>query len=159
VAHEQVIGWVAQEEPYGCGCAAVAMIVGVSYMDIKSYVERDFDKQGMTSSDWQLVLAELGYACQIIHRVKQYPWRNCERNVWPPEPWAQVHLCEVIVPGSAHGSHMVVMEADGKVLDPMTPEPKWLGDYEHVLQVAGVTHAPTIPQRLLRVHRCPGREF
>jgi hypothetical protein len=153
------LSWVHQEESWGCGCAAVAMITGLSYQEIKAYAERDFDRQGMSSGDWHVILAELGYALSIIHRVRQYPWMNCARDEWPPRPWADVHLCEVVVAGGSGGSHMVVMLADGSVLDPLTPERKRLTDYAEVFQVAAVVPAPPIPQALCRVHRRPEREF
>jgi len=152
------IRWIGQEERWGCGCAAVAMITGQTYQQVKGFVERDFEPRGMTSGDWQLVLAELGYACQTIHRVKQYPWMNGERDVWPPTPWADVHLCEVVIPGGA-GTHMVVMLADGSVLDPLTDQPKHLSDYEQVYQVAAVVPAPELPKRLFWAHRRPEMEF
>lgn len=61
-----------------------------------------------------------------------------ERAPWPPEPWADLHWCEVEVSPTAPGSHMVVMLADGTVLDPLTPNLKRLSDYHRVIHVAGV---------------------
>lgn len=153
------VQWVGQEEQWGCGCAAVAMLTGRTYQQIKEHVERDQDQDGMHSGAWEEVLAEHGYAVAKIYRVSAYPWQNCERDVWPPPPWADLHLAEVVVSGGSRGSHMVVMLADGTVLDPLTPEPRRLANYSAVFWVGAIVAAPRLPAQLRSKHRQPDREF
>ena len=60
------------------------------------------------------------------------------RVPWPPEPFGDVHLCEVTVQQDSPVNHFVVMLQNGRVLDPLTPERKRLSDYHRVLSVAAV---------------------
>jgi hypothetical protein len=125
------IRWVQQEDPYGCGIACIAMITGRSYAEAKASLPHPehLVRTGMPFK----YLSDIGY-------VVDSP--TYEAKTWPPEPFAGMHLCEVHVGDAPHG-HMVVMLADGAVLDPLTTEPRTLRDYEAVYIVAAIT-PPTV---------------
>jgi hypothetical protein len=61
------------------------------------------------------VLEHYGFAYQTrYHHLA----RLCrDRDVWPCEPWADLHFCEVINT-RASGQHAIVLLRDGRVLDP-----------------------------------------
>jgi hypothetical protein len=133
------IAWVHQEEEWGCTIAAYAMILGRTYDDVRQdfaeYIARKEGWRGVCSLfDGDQYLSERGYA---VARIFRY-WLGEERKEWPPEPFGEVHLCDVIVEEGSPGSHSVVMTCDGRVLDPLTPHPRALTDYHRVNHVAAV---------------------
>ena len=134
------IRWVGQEEPYGCGAAAIAMLTGRTYQEVVSELGDSWTEHGL--HDPESLLADMGYALARRYRVMQYHGIvNEERTPWPPEPFGDVHICQVYV--SKPMAHMVVMLRDGTVLDPVTPEPKRLADYLDVNWVAAVVRYTT----------------
>lgn len=126
------VEWVGQEDANGCGIACCAMLAGMRYTD----VARDFEGVDKRSHvDYDQWLTEHGYALARRYRW----WLGKERDTWPPAPWAEVHLAEVLVPGFIGGSHMVVLLGDGRVLDPLSWQNiRRLQDYEKVYWVAAV---------------------
>src|SRR6185312_16558231 len=95
--------------------AAVAMIVGKSYEEVAAASTRNFDNGVVQIEDWFDYLFEHGFTSHRVYRVTHLRGVNRERDVWPPLPFAPLHLCSVTVP---QGAHAVVMQADGTVLDP-----------------------------------------
>ncbi len=54
--------------------AAVAMLTGKTYAELKAYVEPAITKrEGLSCTTWEQCLAELGYALAKLYRVLQYP--------------------------------------------------------------------------------------
>lgn len=148
-AGERVIQWVRQEHTNGCVIASLAMISGKTYREVhddlapqlgnfvdvegKSEWRRgvDFNKDGMAIMfDGWGWLADNGFAIQQRYKFHY----NIERPQWPLDPWADVHLCSVVTTQS----HAVVLLRDGRVLDPLTPEPKKLSDYSKVESMMAV---------------------
>jgi hypothetical protein len=132
------IKWVGQEDAWGCSQAAVAMVVGKTYQEVKAFWDNDdsdyFKKHGKSFYDFDQQLAAYGYAtARIYSNFKGKP-----RSDWPPAPFGEIHLCTVMVSESSPGGHIVVMLKDGTVLDPLSPEPKSLTDYWRVDNVAVV---------------------
>lgn len=125
------IHWVPQEDTNGCAVAALAMVTGKSYREVRDYFGIDFAERGTHVGGIEQYLTDHGYAWA---RLCHYDHLSVERTPWPPEPFGDVHICQVV--GSA--SHTVVMLGDGTVLDPLTPEPKRLSDYQAVHYVAAV---------------------
>ena len=117
------------------------MLLGRSYADVRQEIQERFDDietgttKGITYLDVSQMLHEGGYWGQL--RYKWY-FHNKQREVWPPEPWAPLHYCEVVVNNGSGGSHAVVMLEDGSVLDPLTTETRRLSDYEKVNLVIGL---------------------
>lgn len=121
-----------QEDAYGCGVAAMAMLTGRTYAEVKASFTNDFSGGGHSVFMWDQYLAEHGYGTARKYRYLY----GRERAVWPCEPFADVHLCLVhVVEGPGH---MVVLLRDGTVLDPLTPEPRRLSDYAGVSDIAAV---------------------
>ena len=120
---------VRQKHQRGCGIACVAMLTGEDYDTLAAEVEWRDDQSpvGFYVDDQ---LWRRGYAiCRVYERGS---------TMWPPLPFARVHLCNVDYVTDAPVSHNVVMLADGSVLDPMHDEPRRLSDYPRVYNVAAV---------------------
>lgn len=130
------VQWIEQEDPHGCGVAALAMILGRTYAEVKAMLSaQNWQREGATIWVWDALLANEGYA--VARKYRHDAARDCMREVWPPEPFAPIHLCLVRYPRFTRG-HMVVLLADGTVLDPLTPEPRTLDWYDDVDHVAGI---------------------
>lgn len=134
------IGLIRQKDPYGCALACLAMVTGKAYEEVRAaFVGHDFGVStrelrtgGISYVAVDGYLSDHGYA---VRRLARYdPVLNLHRDPWPVEPFAPVHVCEVIT----SMGHSVVMLADGTVLDPNREEPGRLSDYAAVNYVAGV---------------------
>jgi hypothetical protein len=131
---------VQQEHASGCGPACLAMILGISYAEACAKIEsspahgsfrKDWDTDGTNHLALDHVLQQHGFWRQRTYQA----WEA--RGNWPPEPWAEVHLCQVGQPSG--NAHFVVMRGDGTVLDPLRDGPlHGLGIYPEVLNVAGL---------------------
>jgi hypothetical protein len=133
--------YVAQPNGYGCAIACVAMIVGKTYDEMEAWLlaqglARSRMESGLYDMLWLEALARHGFAWE--QRYQADPFHNeCDRPMWPPDPFAPIHVCSTSVAG---GHHAVVMLGDGSVLDPFKRERTSLRhpDYLNVSQVAGV---------------------
>lgn len=135
--HELPVKFVYQPENSGCCVAAVAMIVGKSYFDVKQYfnVEHDLSCEGINHYEWQELLDQFGFAYQ--YRGSWSPRLNDRRAVWPIEPWADLHFVEVINTRGS-GQHAVVLLRDGRVLDPWWGVLQGLHRYPKVVSMTAV---------------------
>jgi len=127
---------IKQLDSHGCAVAALAMATNQSYAEVKAAFNAakfDFSKNGISLFTIDDYLSSQGYAVRRFTRGDQL--RNEQRETWPIEPFADVHICEVV---NSVMCHMVVMLADGTVLDPATDEPKRLSDYVAVHYIVGV---------------------
>lgn len=125
---------VRQEDSHGCALASLAMVTGETYAEVKAKFSRvGIAQTGVTFFVFEDYLAQHGYACARL--MYNDFIRDRKREPWPPEPFADVHMCEVM---DTNGGHVVVMLADGTVLDPATDERKRLADYASVNFVSGV---------------------
>lgn len=133
--------WVAQDDPYGCGVACVAMVADKTYADVKALVGRGWTGQndGLTYYELFDLLSQLGFAVRGLRHTMEA--RNRPERLWPPDPFSDVHI--VLVDGFESG-HFVVWCRDGRVLDPARPGVYGLQDYEHVAQVLGVYRAESL---------------
>lgn len=124
---------VRQEDPSGCAIASLAMATGRTYAEVRAgFPGRDFVESGISSTRVDEYLIRAGYA---LRKVTHYdPIAEEFREPWPPAPFADIHICEVVT----SRSHTVIMLRDGTVLDPLTTEPRRLADYARVYYVAGV---------------------
>jgi hypothetical protein len=134
--------WVGQEHPHGCGVAAVAMVLGVSYGEALSKFAMpdhyDLNSRGLIESALEAVLAENGFAFAKVMRHRGY-LKGEPRAVWPVAPWADVHLAQVT---HSPGAHFIVVLRDGTVLDPATPQRRHLTDWPEVYWIAAVCRVP-----------------
>jgi hypothetical protein len=108
---------VYQPDSMGCMIAAVATIVGKTYMEVKQLVNvtHDFEKEGTTCHVTDDILDYYGYAVQ--RRGEYSPRLKQMRDKWPLQPWADVIMCEVRNTRDS-GLHAVVLVKDGRVWDP-----------------------------------------
>lgn len=137
--------YVAQPDGYGCAIACVAMIVGKTYDEMKTWfvaqgLPRDRMERGSHDGIWREALERHDFVYVQRYRCDPFIGR-CERPTWPPAPFAPIHVCCATV---AAGSHAVVMLADGTVLDPFKRERTSLAhpDYQEITQVVGVWRRP-----------------
>lgn len=140
-----MIEYVAQPNGYGCAIACVAMIVGKAYDEMEAWLlsqglPRDRMEQGIHEGIYLEALDRLGYVYARRYRCDSFHNR-CDRPVWPPEPFAPIHMCSADVPS---GHHAFVMLADGAVLDPFKRERTAIThpDYRQVDQVIGIWRRP-----------------
>lgn len=136
--------YVAQPNGYGCAIACAAMVVGKTYDEMESWLleqglSRERMERGAHEGIWLEMLARHGFA--YVNRWRCDPFHNrCDRPVWPPEPFAPIHIfcADVTV-----GHHASVMLADGSVLDPFKRERTSLAhpDYRQIHQVVGIWRA------------------
>ena len=130
---------VRQEDPWGCMFASLAMVMGLSYAEAKALVHPyHFTKpgfNGINQTHMEGILSERGYA--IAMRFLHFHSGAGDRDVWPPAPWADRHICEVHALSNG-GPHAVVLRADGRVFDPWHGEVESLARYPRVLWVAAV---------------------
>jgi hypothetical protein len=124
---------VRQEDKYGCAVASLAMVTGKSYAEVRAAFSHDFTKEGVVFFAWEEYLTHSGYA--VARKMQYDALKKSTREPWPAEPFAGVHICEVLTDA---GGHVVVMLRDGTVLDPATDEPRRLADYKSVNFVTGV---------------------
>ena len=129
---------IKQEHKNGCGAASLAMITGVSYADvIKHFSTIDFDKDGLIFDALIAFLVDNGFA--VAPKFKYFSVVNSPgRNPWPPEPFADIHFCNVLVYEKSPMSHIVVMLKDGTILDPLIDNISKISDYFKVYNVTGI---------------------
>jgi hypothetical protein len=136
----KLIRWVGQEDPMGCFVAAMAMVAGKTYAEVKAETGECWRRGGtffpvdQYLSENRLVTARYWSHDQFRGHAENGAWLCDKRDPWPPAPFAPVHLCEV----RASAGHWVVMLKDGTVLDPNVSEPRKLSDYSEVYLVIGV---------------------
>jgi hypothetical protein len=141
---------VSQEDPCGCVVAALAMVTGRSYEEVKAYfIGCDFQTEGISHDDAMTYLGDTGYATQRrywplpywVPDAKTFEWEmqregglvQARRKPWPCAPWAPAHLM-----GINGGRHCVVLLRDGTVLDPNQDAPRRIEDVGHVSYILGV---------------------
>lgn len=131
--------WVGQEHTHGCQVAVCAMLLGITYAEAATLYPRPPDNErGFIDLYLDNILVEHGYA--IARKWRHNAAAGGDRTPWPPAPWADVHWCDVVLPA---GGHAIVMLGDGTVLDPATPQPRRLTDYEKVTMVAAIVPLAT----------------
>lgn len=132
---------VIQCDSKGCGIAAVAIVAEKPYKEVRQYIhlDRDFTQDGMYDTELEGLLEVFGFSYQS--RYKHLARLGTPREVWPPAPFADSHICQVRnLPDKAY--HYVVMQKDGRVLDPWWGVVQGLHRYPEVLQVHGLWKIP-----------------
>jgi hypothetical protein len=140
---------VRQEDANGCMIACLAMVAGLTYAAARALFHPWYFEQaafnGFPLCDIESVLGELGYASIVRHEHCHFA--ACDRAAWPPDPWADRHICSV-VPASGRGTHGVVLRGDGAVLDPWAGPVASLSAYPRCYTVASIhrVSAAKLPQ-------------
>lgn len=112
--------YVAQRGPVDCGVAALAMATGLPYETCAHPFEhrlaRPLGQRGGLNEDLITeFLWSSGFAWQRIYRTSNFFADNRQREVWPIEPWAPVHLLMV---HATRDWHFCVMDEAGLIFDP-----------------------------------------
>jgi predicted double-glycine peptidase len=127
---------VQQKHSHGCGMAALAMVTGKTYDEVYAWFKNlKYREQGLSYHDVIDYLTEHGYAVNWKWMITHNEETNKPREIWPCEPWADMHIVQV---ENTIMYHFVVLLKDGTVLDPLTPEKKTLADYKRVTQMIAV---------------------
>jgi len=127
--------YVAQKEPNGCMVAAVAMVTGCTYDEIREICTAVWGPRGISQPVAHDILAELGFA--TVTRYRYQPRLGRDRSDWPCAPFAGAHIAQVLV---AAGTHAVAMDEHGVVLDPWDSSRKTLTHpaYQKVDYIDGI---------------------
>lgn len=128
--------WVGQEELHACGVACLAMLLDSTYQVVRADMRAALTRTGLTLMQCDSYLQDRGFA--VARKHSTVPHTKTKSVSWPPAPFADRHLCLVRVKGAKKRWHYVVLQSDGVVLDPSTPEPQALSDYAYVYNVAGL---------------------
>lgn len=138
---------VRQEHDWGCGVAALAMVTGQTYDEVRTWILDHWVHAvlGCDPADWLTKHGVTQYVLDWYLGEHGYVWRRLYRawvadDSWPPKPFAPVHIAQVVQPSG--NAHFVVLMADGLVLDPMSVNPRSLTDWETVNHVQGVWSIP-----------------
>jgi hypothetical protein len=132
--------YVAQEHPFGCAVACLAMIVGKTYGEMLAWLDAEGQPavqraKGLTAPVYCEALARHG--CAVAQRHLVDTLTNERRASWPLAPFAPLHIAETMV---SAGGHAVVMLADGTVLDPFDATRTSIAhpDYRQVNTIIGI---------------------
>lgn len=131
-----------QDDENDCVLATCAMIMDESIDSIRDKFSNSYcNRCGITDETMTMMLNEHGFG--TMWKWKWYEPQKQYRNIWPPEPFAEVHLGKVRVLSNSRLSHSIVMLKDGTVWDPEQDEEKRLTDYEEVLGICGIVRNVT----------------
>lgn len=122
---------ILQEDSNGCGIACLAMVTRQTYQQVKAEILA-FENKGIHEFIIDSYLADKGYAVARKHPHASY--LKAMRSEWPPAPFGAVHIVSVSLPA---GFHIVVMRADGIVLDPALGY-RHISDYKEIMHMAAI---------------------
>lgn len=133
------ITYIRQKCDCDCGIASLAMVTGLPYDEVlapfRYRIEAGHGINEALVYDW---LIRHGWAWQVGYKVHHIGAMNQPKEVWPPRPWAPVHLVEARV--SSGNYHFAVMDSAGRVFDPWEPARTSLDhpDYQDIVFVWGM---------------------
>lgn len=104
------------DPPGGCGIAALAMLLDLTYVQMQNAAPDLCAKCGVEYDVLFDILAQFGYGVQAVQRMRASD--GSLRTPWPPRPWMKRHLVCVMQTAEDSVAHYVVMDARGIVLDP-----------------------------------------
>lgn len=127
---------VRQHNSKGCGIACVAMVTGLPYQECKLALFGSLGKvTGMFHDDVVKFITERGF----VAGKRKYT-REIEGAI---KPEAALNLLEVRVYPDSEGSHFVIMDREGNVLDPMFGQTE-LSFYHEVWSIIGFERATNL---------------
>lgn len=119
---------IRQQHPEGCGVAVFAMLTGRTWEEAVEYV--DFEGRGLPQGMLRVHLERDGYFCRSVYSRRE------TGGIWPPPPFAPRHFANVVQPSG--GGHLLAVEEDGTVLDPMVAKPRRLDEWQIVHELVGL---------------------
>lgn len=122
---------IKQEESSGCTIACIAMVLGKTYWEVRKDFVNDFEKEGQNIDLVKDYLGDQGFS--IISK-KYSHWNHVSvARKEMLKPFAPIHVLQMSQTFDMPHSHVVVMDAKGKLFDPA-------GNDAKVLQKAYVFH-------------------
>lgn len=134
---------IQQRCGHDCGVASLAMATGLPYEKVlEPFAWRIDEGEGLNEFQFNDWFVRHGWAWQQVYKVHHLGGINQPKDVWPPKPWAPVHLIEARV---SAGYHFAVMDDKGRVFDPWDANRKTLDDpaYQDVIWVMGLWRVGT----------------
>ena len=108
------IKYVRQEETYGCSLACMAMILGISYKDIKAMWDPKYGaKSGIAEFMRTSFLFTKGYIGHTEYKCEAHTQIIRNKEDWV-KPFAPIHIVGV---NTSNGPHAIIW-CDGKIYDP-----------------------------------------
>lgn len=109
--------FIKQEQSHGCLIACIAMVMNWGYWDVAQFFVNDFTKSGVPLHKGATFLAENGYS--IVSKETPHKCHRDFARDWMMEPFAPNHIIEFFqFTDTPKESHVVVMDAKGKIFDP-----------------------------------------
>ncbi len=113
------VTYIAQPNQHGCAIACLAMVLGYTYDEMEAWL----DEAGWTEDKRITGTSDTVYH-EVLHRhglgtiqlFKHDPLAGESRTLWPPMPFAPIHICCIELTNGYH--HAVVLLENGRVLDP-----------------------------------------
>lgn len=103
---------IPQKHKYGCGISCIAEILLTSYNKIHAeFPTIDFNKSGLVIDAICNYLGDRNYAYIKKSLYRAVP-NTPPREVWPPEPFAPIHIAQVQI---GKNSHFVIMREGGEI--------------------------------------------
>ena len=129
---------VRQKLKYDCGVASLSMATGIIYSKVKKYFHpHNFSKDGITNYAIDSFLHDHGFSISNICKYRGFANAKI-RKPWPPKPFADIHICQVLVSKLYPMAHFIVMLKDGSVYDPAFSKIRKISDYYKVYNVTGI---------------------
>ena len=129
---------VVQKDKYGCFIACIAMVTGKSYDEIKSMFPFDINEnRGADEFTQRSLLFELGYISQTFYETIAHTQKKRE---WPMKPFASWHIVSVIT--KANTPHVVFMDKNGLLIDPLDGDCKSFEDYSKINHIIAIWKKP-----------------
>jgi len=127
---------VPQDDDNGCVPACLAMILGCSYEDVTKDFDADFTKKGVTAELISEYLGDRGYSV-VRKSVECYVHKDFGREMLLT-PFAPIHIVHLKHSVNSDSYHVVVMDSQGKLLDPAESSEEDVRSAYQILEVFGI---------------------
>lgn len=127
---------VRQEQPAGCLAACCAMIAGISYREAARQFGADFDKAGGDLKSARRFALDHGFGVVEVVAHGSRDVRASNRRML--RPFADLHVLRVEPKIDSAVGHAVVMDARGRVFDPLADGRVDPAGYYFVTHVLGL---------------------
>lgn len=126
------INYIRQEDKYGCALACMAMILGISYKEIKNmWPEKYGTHEGVADFMQASFLFTKGYLNHTEYKTEAHTQRKRKPSEWI-KPFAPMHIVSAI---TSNGPHALLWMSDRRVYDPNMRGIQKISDYN----VQGIT--------------------
>lgn len=132
--------YVPQEERYGCSLACMAMILNISYKEIRSMwpSAKEGSECGIAEYKRTSFLFKYGFIGHTEYATEAYTQRKRTSEEWI-KPFAPVHIVSCI---TNKGPHAIVWLNDGRVYDPDIEGVHLISEYSDIQEITGYWKIP-----------------